>query len=70
MNYANTRLIAENEKLAVATAANDNILMAAKSAVGEKTLTRQLVDMLITKVSVFPGGRIEIDWKVAGFGEV
>ena len=70
LNYANTRLIAENEKLSATKAENDNLLIAAKSAAGENTLTRQLVDMLISKVSVFPGDRIEIIWKVTGFGEV
>ena len=30
---------------------------------------KELVDLLIEKVLVFPGNRIEICWKVAGFGD-
>jgi hypothetical protein len=38
--------------------------------VKSKTLTRQLVDVLINKVHVYPDKRIEVDWKISGFGDV
>jgi hypothetical protein len=31
-------------------------------------LTRLLVDLLIDKVRVFPGEKLEVKWKLSGFG--
>ncbi|MDR0936203.1 MAG: recombinase family protein [Oscillospiraceae bacterium] len=42
----------------------------AQSVVGSETLTRPLVDLLIDRVRVFPGGKIEVKWKLSGFGDV
>jgi DNA invertase Pin-like site-specific DNA recombinase len=64
----NTSLIAENEKLYSVKAINEKLFVAAKNASSEESLTSHLVNMLISKVSVFPGNRIEIAWKVSGFG--
>ncbi|MGL4668611.1 MAG: hypothetical protein ACRCWR_11880 [Saezia sp.] len=40
---------------------------AAKQALGKRILTKELVEILIEKVLVFPDSRIEIEWKLAGF---
>jgi hypothetical protein len=42
----------------------------ARSVIASETLTRALVDLLIDKVRVFPGGKIEVKWKLSGFGDV
>jgi hypothetical protein len=36
----------------------------------EKKLTRALVDLLIEKVLIFPGERVEVQWKFAAFFDV
>jgi hypothetical protein len=36
----------------------------------EKKLTRALVDILIEKVLIFPGERVEVQWKFAEFFDV
>jgi DNA invertase Pin-like site-specific DNA recombinase len=41
----------------------------AQTVVKSKTLTRQLVDVLINKVHVYPDKHIEVDWKISGFGD-
>ena len=64
-----SKLVSDNEKNLAAKAANDDLRRAAESASAEKTLTRSLVDTLISKVYIYPGDRVEIEWKVAGFGE-
>lgn len=67
LNRINADLIAENEKLSIAKEANDELLRVAESASGEDTLTRQLVDMLVLKVCVYPGDKVEVVWKISGF---
>ena len=42
-------------------------IQAARSALDSNTLTRELVDMLIDKILVYPDNRIEIGWKISGF---
>ncbi|MDR0935274.1 MAG: hypothetical protein LBM98_01175 [Oscillospiraceae bacterium] len=42
----------------------------AQTVVKSKTLTRQLVDVLIDKVHVYPDKHIKVDWKISGFGDV
>jgi hypothetical protein len=42
----------------------------AQSVIASESLTRPLVDLLIDKVRVFPGGKIEVKWKLSGFGDV
>jgi DNA invertase Pin-like site-specific DNA recombinase len=61
-------LIAENDKLSAEKAKNDELIQAAEATSGENSLTRPLMDLLISKVFIYPGDRIEIDWKVSGFG--
>ena len=41
----------------------------AQSALDEHTLTQRLVDLLIERVLIYPGKKIEVKWKVAGFFE-
>ena len=69
LDTALSKLVADNEKNLAVKAANDDLRKAAESASAEKTLTRPLVDALISKVYIYPGERVEIEWKVAGFGE-
>jgi DNA invertase Pin-like site-specific DNA recombinase len=40
----------------------------AKSALSEAENNRELVDALIKTVKVYPNNRVDIDWKIAGFG--
>ena len=68
LNRANATAIAENEKLSSEKTTNDNLFKAAESASDESSLTRPLVDLLISKVYVYPGDKVEIVWKVSGFG--
>jgi hypothetical protein len=42
----------------------------AKSVINESTSSKEVVDMLIDKIHVFPDNRLEITWKVSGFSEV
>jgi DNA invertase Pin-like site-specific DNA recombinase len=42
----------------------------AQTIVTSESLTRPLVDLLIDSVRVFPGGKIEVKWKLSGFGDV
>jgi hypothetical protein len=42
----------------------------AQTIKASETLTRPLVDLLIDKVRVFPGGKIEVKWTLSGFGDV
>ena len=42
-------------------------IQAARKALEENTLTRELVDLLIDKILIHPDDRIEIIWKVSGF---
>jgi DNA invertase Pin-like site-specific DNA recombinase len=42
----------------------------AQTVATSKSLTRALVDLLIDRVRVFPGGKIEVKWKLSGFGDV
>ena len=55
--------ICENEKNAPSAASVE----AARAALDAEMLSLELVDMLIERVLIFPGNRIEIVWKVAGF---
>jgi hypothetical protein len=64
--YAN--LVIENKKLSLIKAVNEEQFRSEKNVTEGTSLTRQIVDMLISKVSVFPGNRIEIFWKLSGFG--
>ena len=41
----------------------------ARYALDENALTQQLVDLLVEKVLISPGGRVEVKWKVEGFFE-
>lgn len=43
---------------------------AAKTANRAKKLTQNIVDLLIEKVLVHPGGHLEVHWKIADFGNI
>ena len=70
LNRVNSAHIYENERLIAANATNERLQTLAESASNENSLTRPLVDMLISKVSIFPGDKVEIEWKVSAFGDV
>ncbi len=53
----------QNEKSAPSAAT----VKAARAALDTEMLSQELVDMLIEKILIFPGGRVEIVWKVSGF---
>ena len=63
------KYIYENERLIAANATNESLQTLAESASNENSLTRPSVDMLISKVSIFPGDKVEIEWKVSAFGD-
>ncbi len=44
------------------------IIKAAREAIQSDELERELADLLIEKILVYPDNRIEIQWKVSGFG--
>jgi DNA invertase Pin-like site-specific DNA recombinase len=44
-------------------------LSAAQSVKGKHKLSKPLADALIDELRIFPGNRIEIKWKISGFGE-
>ena len=48
-------------------ASNTVAMEAARKALRKQTLTQDVVDLLINKVLVYPGDRIEIVWKLSGF---
>jgi len=60
-------LNAETTAMSAAKSSDDEIRKLAGTALGERKLTRPLVDLLIDKVFVYPDSRIEIIWKVADF---
>lgn len=43
-------------------------IKAAREALEAGTLTQELADLLVSKVLVYPGDTIEVQWKVSGFG--
>ena len=53
----------QNEKNAPSAASVE----AARAALDAEMLSLELVDMLIERVLIFPGNRIELLWKVSGF---
>ena len=56
-------LTEETSKLAEAKTAGNEYKEIVKKVSGENTLNHSLVDMLINRVIIYPGGRIEIEWK-------
>jgi hypothetical protein len=59
---------AESAALSAAKASADELRSLADTALGASKLTRPLADLLIEKVYVYPGNRVEIAWKAADFG--
>ena len=70
LNNVNSSLASENEILSAVNASNENLARIAESISNEKSLTHQIVDMLISRVLVFPGDKVEIEWRVSAFGDV
>lgn len=68
LNHALNTLKTEAAVLLVAKTADDEVRKLAKDALGKNELSRQLVDLLIDKVCIYPGNRVEIKWKVTDFG--
>ncbi|NLW79469.1 MAG: hypothetical protein GXY32_08680 [Ruminococcaceae bacterium] len=60
-------VIREQEEKTAPSAAS---IKAALGALESETLTRELVDLLIDKVLVYPDNRVEIQWKASGFGNL
>jgi hypothetical protein len=46
---------------------SENTLKSAQIVVKQSALTKELMDLLIEKVWVYPDYRIEIEWKDSGF---
>ena len=61
-------LKSEVAALSAVKESDDEVKRLAGIAVGEDKLSRSLVDLLIDKVYVYPGNRVEIVWKVKDFG--
>ncbi len=53
--------------MSAAKASGDELRKLADAALGSDKLNRQLVDLLIDKVYIYPESKIEILWKVADF---
>ena len=70
LNRTFDALKAETAVLSAAAASGDELRKLADTALGANTLSRQLVELLIDKVYVYPGNHVEIVWKVADFGSI
>jgi hypothetical protein len=59
----------KQEKVKMATALmTENLLReVSETVLKENKLSRLLVDLLIDKVSIYPGGKVTVAWKVEGF---
>jgi hypothetical protein len=57
----------ETAKLAETKSAENETKKIAETVSMEKTLTSSIVDLLIERVLVYPGNKIEIKWKFADF---
>ena len=67
LNRAYDSFKAETAVMVATKSSDDEILRLAESASGESKLSRAIMELLIEKVYVYPGNRVEIVWKVAGF---
>jgi len=67
LNRAYDSLKAETAVMVGTKSSDDEIRRLAESASGESKLSRAIVELLIDKVYVYPGNRVEIKWKVADF---
>ena len=67
LNRAFDSLKAETAVMVAAKTSDDELRNLAETASNEGKLSKALVELLINKVYVFPGNRVEIDWKVADF---
>ncbi|MDR2167030.1 MAG: hypothetical protein LBE35_04155 [Clostridiales bacterium] len=54
--------------MSAAKASGDELSNLAGVALGSEKLSRPLVDALVEKVYIYPGNRVEIEWKVTDFG--
>ena len=67
LNRAFDSLKAETAVMVAAKTSDDELRRFAEAASSEGKLSKALVDLLIDKVYVYPGNRVEVDWKVADF---
>ena len=67
LNRAFDSLKAETAVMIAAKTSDDELRRLAEAASSESKLSKALVDLLINKVYVYPGNRVEIDWTVADF---
>jgi len=67
LNQAYASLKLETAVMVASKNSDDEIRRIAESASGESKLNKALVELLIDKIYVYPGNRIEIMWKVADF---
>lgn len=67
LNRALNSLNAEATAISAAKSSDDELRKLAETAMNDSKLTRPLVDVLIDKVYVYPGNKVEIVWKVADF---
>ena len=62
-----TALSRETSKLEAAKSAGAEAKKIAVDISGEKTLTRPLADLLVERILVYPGDKIEVEWKIKNF---
>ena len=67
LNRVKAEIKSSKETLYAARSANTELNKKADSTTGEPALTRALVEMLVSCVRVYPGGKVDVEWKVAGF---
>jgi DNA invertase Pin-like site-specific DNA recombinase len=63
-------LKAETAELSAKKASAEELRKLADTALGAKKLNRQLVDLLVERIYVFPNNHVEIVWKVVDFGAI
>ena len=64
-SYNNTTQ--RNDQLLRSQEEKEKRLSVANKITDQKSLTKELVDLLIDQVSVFPNNQIEIAWKIKNF---
>jgi hypothetical protein len=63
-------LVVQTAKMQADKEKTADLKSVAKSVIGAKSLTREIVDALIERVEVFPRNRVEIAWKFTDFSEL
>jgi hypothetical protein len=70
LTHAFEALKTEAAVMSVVKASDDELRSLAGTALDSEKLSRPLVDALVEKVYIYPGNRVEIEWKVADFAKI